>query len=161
MGATRSDASVPGLHARLAERGERVACAESVTGGELAAMLSGPAGASATFVGGVVSYATETKRQVLGVTAPQVVSADCAAQMAVGVRRLLGADWALAVTGVAGPDRQEDRPVGTVHVGVAGPHGVRTHRYRFDGDRAAIRTQACTAALGLLLAELSPAPGDG
>lgn len=154
MGAARPDTLVARVHAGLSARRERVACAESLTGGDLAAALSEPAGASTTFVGGVVAYATEVKRQVLAVTAPRVISSDCAAQMAVGVRRLLGADWALATTGVAGPDRQEDRAVGTVYVGVAGPLGVRTHRYRFDGDRAAIRARACTAALQLLLEEL-------
>lgn len=154
MGPIGPDVLVSRVHARLVGRAERVACAESLTGGDLASELSRPAGASATFVGGVVSYATEVKRQVLGVTAARVISPECAAQMAVGVRRLLGADWALATTGVAGPDRQEDRAAGTVYVGVAGPLGVHTQEFRFDGDRAAVRAQACAAALELLLREL-------
>lgn len=155
MGAAGPESLVSQVHAGLRARRERVGCAESLTGGDLAAALSRSAGASATFVGGLVSYATEVKREVLGVTAARVISSDCAAQMAIGVRRLLGSDWSLATTGVAGPDRQEDRAVGTVYVGVAGPLGVRTHRYRFDGDRAAIRAQACAAALELLLTELA------
>ena len=154
MGAVLAEALVPQVHTALSARNERLACAESLTGGELAAGLSGPGGASATFTGAVVSYATEVKRDVLGVTAAEVISADCAAQMAAGVRRLLGADWALSTTGVAGPDRQEDRAVGTVFVGVAGPAGVRTRQCGFAGDRAAIRAQACAAALQLLLDEL-------
>ncbi len=116
------------LHLTLLERGETVGCAESLTGGELAALLSGTPGASATFVGGVISYATRVKREVLGVTAERVVSADCATQMAQGVRELLGVDWALSTTGVAGPDRQEGQAVGTVYVGMAGPWGVRSAR---------------------------------
>lgn len=157
MGAPEPDPEtlVARVHAGLVERREHLACAESLTGGDLAAALSRPAGASSTFVGAVVSYATAVKREVLGVTASRVISPDCAEQMAVGVRRLLGADWSLATTGVAGPDRQEDSAVGTVYVGLAGPTGVRIERFGFSGDRAAIRQQACAAALDLLLGELA------
>jgi nicotinamide-nucleotide amidase len=143
------------LHLTLLARGETVGCAESLTGGELAALLSGTPGASSTFVGGVVTYATRIKREVLGVTAERVVSADCATQMAAGVRTLLGVDWALATTGVAGPDRQEGQAVGTVYVGLAGPWGVRSARLALEGDRATIRSETCTAALRQLLAEAS------
>ena len=149
---TAAVTTVPQL---LAARGQTVGVAESLTGGELAAALSGPAGSSATFVGGVVSYATEVKRSLLRVTAERVVSAECALQMAVGVRDLLAVDWALATTGVAGPDRQEDQPVGTVHVAVAGPSGPRTRQLSLTGDRAAIRGQAALGALDLLLEELT------
>lgn len=142
------------LHQTLLSRGETVACAESLTGGGLADLLSGTPGASATFLGGVVSYATAVKRDLLGVTAAQVVSADCAAQMATGVQRLLGADWAVSTTGVAGPEKQDDRPVGTVYVGIAGPLGVHVHRLALAGDRGTIRTQACAAAIGELRAAL-------
>lgn len=140
----------PSLHAALRERGETVACAESLTGGELAALLSGTPGASATFVGSLTSYATRVKREVLGVTAERVISAACAEQMASGVRELLRADWALATTGVAGPDRQEGQPAGTVHVAVAGPDGVRASVLQLAGDRAAIRAQTCAEAVRLL-----------
>ncbi|HET6168444.1 MAG TPA: CinA family protein [Marmoricola sp.] len=143
-------------HQDLLGRGETVACAESITGGGLADLLSGTPGASATFVGGVVSYATSVKRDLLGVTASQVVSADCAAQMASGVRALLGADWAVSTTGVAGPEKQDDKPVGTVYVGVAGPRGVQVHRLALEGDRRGIREQACRAAVQALVDELDP-----
>jgi nicotinamide-nucleotide amidase len=149
------DAPAAATHRALLGRGERVGCAESLTGGELAARLSGTPGASATFTGGVVSYATEVKRNLLGVTAPTVVSADCAEQMATGARALLGVDWALSTTGVAGPDQQEGQPVGTVYVGIAGPLGARSVRLALDGDRAEIRRAACAAAVELLLAEVS------
>jgi PncC family amidohydrolase len=141
-------------HAALRAMGGPVACAESLTGGELAPALSAAPGASDTFLGAVVSYATDVKREVLGVTAEKVISAECAEQMAAGVRRLLGADWALSTTGVAGPDRQEDQPVGTVFVGVAGPDGARSVRLELDGDRAAIRGGTCRAALEELIGEL-------
>jgi PncC family amidohydrolase len=139
------------LHEELRARAETVGCAESVTGGGLADLLSGTPGASATYVGGVVSYATRVKRDLLGVTAAQVVSADCAAQLATGVRELLGTDWAVSTTGVAGPDTQDDQPVGTVYVGVAGPAGVVVRRLSVDGDRRAIRAQACRKAVEALL----------
>lgn len=149
-----SDAAAA-LHLALLGRGETVGCAESLTGGELAAQLSGTPGASATFVGGVVSYATAVKRKVLGVTSEHVVTAACAEQMAAGVRTLLGVDWALSTTGVAGPDEQEGQPVGTVYVGLAGPRGTRAVRLALAGDRVAIRAATCTAALDLLHAEVS------
>ena len=145
------------VNAALVVRGETVGCAESLTGGELAALLSAAPGASESFKGGLVSYATEAKRALLGVTADRVVSADCASQMATGVRKLLDVDWALSTTGVAGPDSQEGMPVGTVFLGLAGPIGVRTKRLSLTGDRPAIRRASCAAALDLLLAE---APGE-
>ena len=142
------------LHEALVSRGQTVGCAESLTGGELAASLSGTPGASATFVGGVVTYATSLKRRLLGVTATDIVSGECAVQMAAGARELLEADWVLSTTGVAGPDLQEDQPVGTVFVGLAGESSARFVRLALDGDRAAIRAGACAAAVELLLAEV-------
>ena len=141
-------------HQALLARGETVGCAESLTGGGLSDLLSGTPGASATFVGGVTSYATRIKHDLLGVTAAQAVSADCASQMAAGARTLLGVDWALSTTGVAGPTRQDDKAVGTVYVGVAGPRGVQVHRFSLGGDRVAIRSQACLAAVKALADEL-------
>lgn len=142
------------VHQALLGRGETAGCAESLTGGGLADLLSSTPGASATFVGSLTSYATRIKRDLLGVTAAQVVSADCAAQMAAGVRSLLAVDWALSTTGVAGPDKQDDRPPGTVYVGVAGPGGVQVLRLSLDGDRTRIRQLACAAALEALRDEL-------
>lgn len=101
-----------------------------------------------------MSYATRVKRDLLGVTAAQVVSADCASQMATGARSLLGADWVVSTTGVAGPDKQDDKPVGTVYVGVAGPRGVQVHRLALDGDRNAVRDGACRSAIEALADEL-------
>src|SRR5690348_4815213 len=142
------------LQALLLERGETVCCAESLTGGMLAALLSQTPGASVVFMGGVISYATEVKRTMLGVTAAKVVSAESAIEMAVGVRDLIGADWALSTTGVAGPDSQEDEPVGTVFIGVAGPGGSRSVRLTLSGTREEIRTAACHSALAELSVDL-------
>lgn len=143
-----------GVHVALLARAETLGCAESLTGGELAALLSATPGASGWFRGGVVSYATEVKRRVLGVTADRVVSADCAVQMATGARSLLDADWALSTTGVAGPDQQEGQPVGTVHLALAGAREVRTSTLALSGDRRQIRAASCVAALELLLEEV-------
>lgn len=143
------------LHRELRSRGETVACAESITGGGLAELLSGTPGASATYVGGVVAYATRIKRDLLGVTAATVVSAECASQLAVGVRKLMAADWALSTTGVAGPETQDDQPVGTVFVGVSGPHGESVRRLDLEGDRAHIRALARREAVQVLLDELA------
>lgn len=139
------------VHERLLAAGQSVACAESLTGGELAALLSGTPGASETFRGGVVSYATEVKRSVLGVTADRVVSAMSALEMSGGVRSLLGADWGVSTTGVAGPTEQEGQPVGTVFIGLTGPGLGKVRECHFEGDRTQIRAQACQAALEVLL----------
>lgn len=143
------------LQRLLAERGETVATAESLTGGRLAVALTEAPGASATFVGGVVSYATSVKQEVLGVPDDVVerhgvVSAECAEAMASGVRRLLGTTYAVSTTGVAGPDQQEGKPPGTVHVGIAGPGGVRHLSLEIEGDRGAIQDRTCEEALSAL-----------
>lgn len=143
------------VHTALRAAGATLACAESVTGGDLAAALSAAPGASETFLGGVVSYATEVKRSVLGVTAERVISAACAEQMAVGVRELCGADWGIATTGVAGPSRQEDQPVGTVFVALAGPDGVRSVQLDLGGERIAIRGRAVRRVLEELIRDLT------
>jgi len=139
----------------LRERGQTVACAESLTGGLLGAALSELPGSSATFRGGLVVYATDVKSAVAGVPADLLdvhgaVSPQTAEALASGARERLGADWAVATTGVAGPDEQEGRPVGTVHVAVAGPDGVTVRSARLPGDRDRVRALAVTAALDLL-----------
>ena len=152
------------LHAELVLRGQTVSCAESLTGGAVAEALSASPGASESFVGGVVSYATAVKVGLLGVPETLVeehgvVSAQCAEAMADGARRLLGTDWAVSTTGVAGPDTQEGKPVGLVYVGVAGASGVVTHRLALAGDRQAVRAGAVRAALTELLEALTGVGG--
>nr|WP_240929951.1 CinA family protein [Streptomyces coryli] len=137
-----------------------LAVAESLTGGLVAAALTAVPGASRAFRGSVTAYATEVKRDVLGVPGELLaergaVDSDVARQMAAGVRWRLGADWGLATTGVAGPDAQDGQQVGTVFVAVAGPQGhARTVRLALDGDRREIREAAVAEALGLLGEEL-------
>ena len=142
--------------AALAERGATLATAESLTGGLLGAAVTSVPGASEVYRGGMVAYATEVKVSVLGVPAELVaehgvVSAECASSMAARARSLTGSSYALSTTGVAGPDEQDGRPVGTVFVGVAGPEGVTARALVLRGDRRAIREQSCRAALALLM----------
>lgn len=144
------------LHRALEEREATLATAESLTGGQLAMRITAVPGSSAFFVGGVVSYATELKVRLLEVAqeivdGPGVVSAECAAAMADGVRRLCRATYALATTGVAGPAEQEGKPVGTVYVGAAGPGGTETVRLELEGSREQIQEATCRRAMGLLL----------
>jgi nicotinamide-nucleotide amidase len=148
----------------LAARGETLATAESLTGGLLAARLTDVPGASRSFVGGVVSYATRVKVAVLGVpdalvAQHGVVSEECAIAMAHGARDRLDATWGLATTGVAGPDPQEGRAVGTVWVALAGPAGATARLLDLLGDRASIRQATCDAVLELLARELEGAAG--
>ncbi|MYV53939.1 nicotinamide-nucleotide amidohydrolase family protein [Streptomyces sp. SID3212] len=147
--------------ALLEERSATLAVAESLTGGLVAAELTSVPGASRSFRGSVTAYATDLKRDVLGVAAPLLaergaVDPEVARQMAAGVRRVLGADWGAATTGVAGPEPQDGQPVGTVYVAVVGPVGPgKVVALRLNGDRADIRKESVVSVLGLLRNELS------
>lgn len=152
---------------RLVGLDESVATAESLTGGSLAARLTDIPGASRVYVGGVVAYATRIKESALGVPHEVVeqhgvISQECAAAMAVGVRDRLGATWGLATTGVAGPDLQEGHPAGTVWIAVAGPGGVHTRLLDLGGSRRVIREETSREALSLfegILAREEPGLG--
>jgi nicotinamide-nucleotide amidase len=143
-----------------AARGLRLATAESCTGGMVAARLTGVPGSSASFVGGVVAYADEVKRSELGVPEELLaehgaVSAEAAAAMADGARRRLGADVAVAVTGIAGPGGgTPEKPVGRVHVHAVAPEGSMTRMLDLPGEREQIRVRATITALHLLRALL-------
>ncbi|MEV2275179.1 nicotinamide-nucleotide amidohydrolase family protein [Nocardiopsis sp. NPDC049922] len=149
-------AAAEGVHRALLQAGTTCATAESLTGGLIGAHLTSVPGASTTYRGGVVTYATDTKAGLLGVPADLLaahgaVHPDVAAHMALGVRRLLGADYGVAVTGVAGPDPQDGRPVGTVFAAVAAPAGTcEVREFRFTGDRSGIRYHTVEGALALL-----------
>nr|WP_202484911.1 MULTISPECIES: nicotinamide-nucleotide amidohydrolase family protein [unclassified Streptomyces] len=145
---------------RLVERGETLAVAESLTGGLVAADLTSVPGASRSFRGSLTAYATALKGEVLGVDGTLLaergaVDPEVARQMAAGVRRVLGADWGIATTGVAGPEPQDGQPVGTVYVAVAGPSGVeKVSALRLNGSRADIRKESVGSVLELLASEL-------
>jgi nicotinamide-nucleotide amidase len=144
----------------LRAAGATVATAESCTGGLLSARLTETAGSSEYFLGGVVAYANEVKQGLLGVADEAVrehgaVSEPVARALASGARERLGSDYGIGITGVAGPGGGSDeKPVGTVHLAVAGPQRVEHRRVRFPGDRARVRWQATQLALELLRREL-------
>ncbi|MDX6285223.1 MAG: nicotinamide-nucleotide amidase [Frankiales bacterium] len=143
------------VHRLLRERGETVAVAESLTGGLLGARLTRMPGASETFRGGVVAYATDVKADLLGVPADLLeahgaVSGPTAAALAEGARRSVGATYALALTGVAGPEPDEGKPPGLVYVGMATPTTTLVRELKLPGDRERIRELAVTASLDLL-----------
>ena len=134
----------------LIERGETLAVAESLTGGLIASRLVNVAGASNWFRGGVVSYASEVKFDVLNVPVGLVVSGDAAEAMAKGVRELLKSDVAISITGVAGPEEQDGQPVGTVFVGIAIGDTLTHVQLRVPGDRQRVRNYAAIGALNAL-----------
>ena len=138
-------------------QGKTLATAESLTGGMIGAALTAVPGASAVYKGGVVSYTNEIKHDVLGVEQDILdrygaVSLWTAGAMAKGVRRLLKADIAVSVTGLAGPGGDEfGHKVGTVFIGFESQSKAITKEYRFAGDREAVRQQTVDAALQLIL----------
>jgi nicotinamide-nucleotide amidase len=143
----------------LIARGETIATAESLTGGLVAAALTSVPGSSAAVRGGIVSYATDVKADLLGVPADLLerhgaVHGAVAEAMAQGARERLGATTGVATTGVAGPDPAEGKPVGMVFVAVAGPGGLASRQLALTGDREAIRAATVESVLGLLLGSL-------
>ena len=137
--------------ARLIERGLTFGVAESLTGGLIASRLVNVPGASEWFRGGVVAYASAVKFDVLGVPGGLVVTEPAAAAMAEGVRKVVGADVGLGITGVAGPDDQEGVAPGTIFVGIALPdQPTETRQLRLPGDRERVRQYGAITALDLL-----------
>lgn len=155
------------LQARCLKRGIRVATAESCTGGLVAAALTAVPGSSGYVAGGVVSYSNEAKRDLLDVpeevlAAHGAVSAQVARAMAEGARRRFGADLAISVTGVAGPDGgTAAKPVGLTYLGIADDDGFDIRRHLWDGDRAANRVASVVAALELMLERVGAAAPIG
>lgn len=151
---------------RLAEQaGDRLrrlraslATAESCTGGLIGHLITEVPGASAYYVGGVVAYSNEVKEQLLGVRRETLethgaVSAQTAQEMAQGARRLFGCQYAVAVTGIAGPTGgTPEKPVGLTYIAVAAPRGVRVERFIWSEGRSENKAASARAALELLCA---------
>jgi nicotinamide-nucleotide amidase len=148
---------------RLEARGQSIALAESCTGGRIAAALTSVPGSSRTFIGGVVAYADAVKSAQLGVDAGLLeragaVSEEVAVAMASGARLRLGADVALATTGIAGPTGgTAEKPVGLVWFALDDGSQMRSRRVNFRGDREAVQRRATIAALGMIWKELEGA----
>ena len=134
----------------LRERGWSLGLAESVTGGLVAGRITNVPGASEVFRGGIVSYASDVKFQLLDVPQGPVVSEEAAVAMARGAQRLLGCHVALSLTGVAGPAEQDGMPVGTLCVGIAIGDTVQSRTLRMPGQRDQMRQMSVISSLDLL-----------
>ena len=149
---------------RLRQKGLTLSAAESCTGGLIAKRLTDVPGASAAFLGGVVSYTNAVKAGVLGVPRDLLeqygaVSEPVARAMAEGVRRLTGSDLAVSVTGLAGPDGDDrGNPVGTVYLGLSLPGETLVRRLALGGDRSRIRLLAASSALDMIRRHLCDLP---
>jgi nicotinamide-nucleotide amidase len=151
--------------ALLRRAGKTVACAESLTGGSLAARFTGVPGSSDYFLGSAVCYTSEAKHSVLGVSretleGPGVVSEECAREMAAGARRLFGADIAVALTGVAGPEAHGGKPPGTVWVALDGGESPHARTFRAPGDREQVIRWSQQAALDMVRRHLEGTISD-
>ena len=136
--------------------GVSLGTAESVTGGQLAYLITGEPGAGDVFAGGIVAYETGVKRSLLDVPEGPVVSHQAARAMAAGARRLLHCDLVVSITGVAGPERQDGRPVGCVFIGLAFRDEPATSgQHLFDGDPDQIRKSAATTAARVALERIN------
>lgn len=147
------------VHLLLRSGGSTIATAESLTGGRLAVALTDVPGASESYLGGVVTYATQLKQSLLGVDEALVeqygvVSPECAKAMASGVRAMAGATYGLATTGVAGPGEQEGKPPGTVFVGIAGPGLLEAVALELSGKREQVQDRTTREAFAALEAVL-------
>ena len=148
----------------LREQGKTIATAESCTGGKIAQILTSVAGASNYFRGSVVSYATDTKISVLGVSAQTiekftVVSAAVASEMALGIQKLMKADYAIATTGNAGPSKGDaDAEVGTVFIALATPETVFVSAFNFGQPRDKVIDRTTNKALEILQKEILKNP---
>jgi PncC family amidohydrolase len=140
----------------LRQRGLKLASAESCTGGLIGDRITNIAGSSDYYLGGIVAYANEVKMGLLGVPNGSLVqfgavSRETVLEMATGARRILGADIAVSVSGIAGPGGGTDeKPVGTVWVGLAGPDGKWARHFHFSGDRIQNKASSAQAALQLV-----------
>ena len=141
-------------------KGKTLATAESCTGGMIGAALTAVPGASKVYKGGIISYWSDVKQELLGVDPEDLknlgpVSAQVAGSMADGARKALHTDYGISVTGLAGPDGDEfGKPVGTVFVGLSTRSKTVARQFRFYGDREDIRNQAALAALEFILEEV-------
>ncbi len=150
----------------LKDRQQTLSLAESCTGGFLSHLITSVPGSSAYYIGGVVSYANAVKMEELGIPSDMLelngaVSQPVAERMAQGVRAALRSDWAIATTGIAGPDGgTPEKPVGTVWIAVAGPHGVVSRLGNFPGARELVIERAAMSALNMLRKELRKEGGE-
>jgi nicotinamide-nucleotide amidase len=140
----------------LLDRGRWIGVSESLTGGLLVQALARVEGSGDWLTGGVVAYNSTVKRDLLGVTACKVVSRESAMEMASGARRRLGADVAVSVTGVAGPDPQDGEPPGTVWIGLDDGLSVTAELFITSGSASEVCAQTVSEALRRVAGALRP-----
>ncbi|MCH2534337.1 MAG: CinA family protein [Bdellovibrionales bacterium] len=159
--AANVEEKVKKIAALMSARNSSLALAESCTGGLLSSYITKLSGVSNFYQGAVVSYAGQVKQNILGVPHSLLrvhgeVSEPVAKAMAIGAREALNSQWALSITGIAGPNGgTKDKPVGTVCFGLAGPAFVSTKTKYFTGDREQIQLQSCDYALEALIKTLN------
>ncbi len=147
---------VAAVSGELLKKNYTIATAESCTGGLVAKSLTDQPGISQIFSYGLVTYSNEAKMKLLKVKQETLatvgaVSKETAREMAAGLKELSGADFALGITGIAGPDGgSQDKPVGLVYIGLEFPGGNAVGKYIFKGDRDAVRKQTTEAALSMV-----------
>lgn len=156
-----AEGRVEELAGRLTDRGSTLAVAESLTGGLLTEVLARGPGASEWLRGGVVAYSTDVKHDLLGVRPGPVVSEAAALDMARGAARVLGGDIGLAVTGVGGPDPQDDQPPGTVWMAVHQDGATEARLHRYPGSPAEICDATCRTMIEWVRSRLLAAPPGG
>lgn len=144
----------------LKASGKTLSTAESCTGGTISALITSVPGSSEYFLGSVTSYANSVKENILGVPAKIIeehgaVSSECVAAMAEGIRRITSSDYSVATSGIAGPGGgSDDKPVGTVWIGVSSDKGTETFRLRFNSDRKRNIERFSSSALHILLRKI-------
>lgn len=145
----------------LTNRGQTIAFSESCTGGMLSGVITSNPGASQIFLGSLIAYSNQVKCRVLGVNMSTLeefgaVSVECALEMVQGTFNVFSSDYAISITGIAGPDGgTASKPVGLVYIGIGDQEFIDAHQFRFYGNRDEIRQQATLKALELILEKLS------
>lgn len=141
--------------------GYSISTAESCTGGLLAAIITASPGSSRYFHQGIVCYSNDSKNKLIGVSLATLnnfgsVSKEVAKEMAIGSRRVASSDFAISITGIAGPEGgSKEKPVGTVYLGIATNTFIKTHKFCFYGNRSEIRNQSCTKGLEIILEHIT------
>ena len=144
-----------GINKLFREKGRTLGSVESFTGGAFAKEITSVSGASHFFKGALVTYATEEKARILGISYRDidefgVVSKEIACQMASNAKRLLNVDYCVSFTGNAGPSAMEDKPVGEIHIGIAFYDTTQVYSYQLEGSREEIQNKAINIAFDLL-----------
>jgi PncC family amidohydrolase len=140
----------------LKAQNQTISFAESCTGGKIASAFTAISGVSAILNGSCVTYSNEIKQRWLGVKEETLidygaVSSECVEEMLIGIKEMASSDYAIAVSGVAGPTGgTKEKPIGRVYLGILTPKGISIELYNFDGDREEIQAEATSRAIEIL-----------